>query len=496
MLLRTIVVAVVLLGAVSGAAAAAWVRVADAGLGDPDRGQVDAIAVFGDHVYVASHDGAGAPSVLRAAIATDTLWEVVTPPWDTGAGEVVGLQVVGDALYVGTSGGQIWRHGRRGVWTAQLRPWPDGTPVIALGGWDPGDGPRLCVMVEEATIWCRAAAGWDPLPFLPIPPAERETVRSGQLAGFLDELYVGLGGGSAGDRACEAWRFGVRDGWRAVTRDCFGRPELTWIALGVFERRVYFGTSGHVRPVVMRWDGHALEDVTPSALYECAALFGRCPVHYNAFAVSAGRLHLGTRTGGLGSEADLLSTPDGEAWAFDSLPGFGNPANGAITALGSRDAYLYAGTFNTTTGFEVWRRTPPLADLIPPMLADLWELQRFHGRLIGCLLRGIPCPPDWARLHEPIAEIELALTVVADEATFLVELKAARAAMAEARLLAAGAEQLAAMADKLGDPRQARPLRHEATAAVGDAIRLTRGAVADLRQAVGAGTALPPKAQD
>ena len=288
----------------AAAALDTWVPVAVAGLGDPARKQVDGLTVLGEDVYLATKEAtAGAvPRVFRAAIAEDDVWDDITPPWGGAPGEVKGLEVIADRVAVATADGQVWRLVRAGLWTPLPPPGTGG--LLALGGFDPGDrrGERHCVLRVPTAVWCLQPGGvWAALPAVPV--AEPASVGSGRLAGFRGELYVGLGGASAGDRGCEVWRWNGRDGWRAVTTDCFGRWDdaaggLTFLTdMQVFDGRIYFGTGGHdVAPVLVRFDGRDLEDVTPSDLYSCDGLFGRCPVRYNALAASGGRLYVGTRT--------------------------------------------------------------------------------------------------------------------------------------------------------------------------------------------------------
>ncbi len=59
---------------------------------------------------------------------------------------------------------------------------------------------------------------------------------------------------------------------------------------------------------------------------------------------------------------DIAPGGIGTIWATDGVTftsvvtdGFGNPANAGVTALSSFNGCLYAGTYNPTTGYEVWK---------------------------------------------------------------------------------------------------------------------------------------------
>ena len=166
---------------------------------------------------------------------------------------------------------------------------------------------------------------------------------------------------------------------------------------------------------------------------------------------------------------------DGAAWAFSNEPGFGVELNDTVTAMGSRAGYLYAGVFNGG-GFEVWRRTPLLGHVLPSLLDLLRATERVRVDVARCLLVPFPCPPPWAGLLEPVAQIRLALDVVGDPDP-TGRLKAARAAMFQVSQGIGEAFQLAAIADKLGDTREAHRLRHDATGKLHDAVHLAHATV-------------------
>jgi hypothetical protein len=70
-----------------------------------------------------------------------------------------------------------------------------------------------------------------------------------------------------------------------------------------------------------------------------------------------GLLYMSTTRSG-----DILPGGVGQIWATDGITftrvitdGFGNPSNGGISSLASFNGCLYAGTYNPSTGYEVWK---------------------------------------------------------------------------------------------------------------------------------------------
>ena len=447
-----------------------WVRVATDGLGDPSRVQVDALAVYGEDVYIGVHQAAaeGDVSILCAEMRADHVWTDDTPPWGA-AGDVTALEIVDGALYAATADGQLWSRGRSTRWGAVAYPWPGTPEILHVAGWDPGDGlgVRLCVLREGPVIACRTRDGtWADLPSVPL--SDPSSVESGKLAAYDGDLVAGFGGGSANSRPCEAWRYAPALGWDAITTDGFGGWDdetggLTWITdLEVFDGRLYFGTGGHTTALLTRLGPLGVEDATPYDLYDCSG-FGLCPVRYNALAATPTVLYSGTRTGGLGlPQADVLASDDGLTWRLSNESGFGVELNDTITAMGSRGIYVYAGVFNGGDGFQVWRRNHPFVELIPALYAELWEARLAGIAVLRCLLPFRPCAPPWADLRAPLDEIRLGLDLARHSQDDLAGVKAGIAAMDDVRRLLEDAQGLVAEADDARNKRTGWRLRFRA----------------------------------
>ena len=432
-----------------------WVRVATDGLGDVSRRQVDALAVYRGYVYIATHqsEAGGEVSILRSEMRPDHVWVDDTPTW-AAANDVTALEIVDGLLHASTADGQLWRRGRSSPWSPVAVPWPSARSIFHVTGWDPGGGygVQLCVLREGPAIACRRSDGtWTDLP--PAPLADSSSVESGKLVAYDGDLIAGFGGGSAGSRVCEAWRYASASGWDAITTEGFNgldaaTADPTWITDMVeFEGQLYLGTAGHTGALIARLGPLGEENATPSDLYECSG-FGLCPTRYNALAATPAYLYTGTRTGGLGlPQADVLASEDGLVWWRSNEPGFGVALNDTITAMGSHGIHVYAGTINGD-GFQVWRRNYPFAELIPSLYEELWEARMAGIAVLHCLLPFRLCAPPWDELRAPIDRIRLGFDLAQHTQDDPAEAKSAIAAMGDVREMLDDAEDIVAQADK------------------------------------------------
>jgi hypothetical protein len=490
-----------------------WVRVAAGGLGNPARIQVDGMAVYGDQIYVASGEvtpaGIKQPHIFRAPIRDDTFWAEFSPPWGEAgeADEVTDMIVFQDRLYVSNSGGQIWRTTGIG-WTDVTPDWPGNLAVLSMAPMLPrAGGHRLCVVRASrivmgahvgVDIWCGTPeSGWDQIS---VPPEfdSDPTIQDAILRRFGRDLYLGVGGGSAGSRMCEVWklstpaRFTPSVDWSPVTTDCFGfGDDLTWVSsMAELDFMLYMGTAGHgANAVIYRTNGRDLEDVTPCqprGPYDCSNPFApTVPVRYGSMAVGGARLYAGTRTGNAFPRgADVVVTENGEVWERSNLPGFGE-SNDATTALAGKDAYLYAGTLGTASigGFQVWRRTPELLELIPFMFRDFREMVKLKAGFEGCLI------PLYHQCYFYLGPISLLLGSIdlgfdrakLDDPELIQD---AKKMMSQAESELEEAEQLAALADKEEFVGTSQQLRAQALTHVQEAIKITHSALLHVKIAL------------
>ena len=459
------------------AAADSWTRVGSGGLGDPARGKSIDLTIHGGFVWVSSTDelpGRFRPRLFRRPLVGDEPWTDATPPWgDAVDGHARDLFSFAGDLYVATSFGQVWRH-RGASWSNATPPWAGTLPVHALAAWElvPGTA-TLCAARGSLELHCGVETGTTTtLPRAPL----RDTRPVGQasLIGFRDRLVLAVGGGSEGSRTCEAWLFGGR--WTAMSLDCFGDAGRTWAGqMAILGEHVYVGTGGH-RPngVFELSHGGTYRDVTP-------ALHAFEQIHrYKGAGVAAGRLfvsaHVAFPPPGF---ADVVSTPDGDAWTHSNLPGFGPGfTNSTVEAMDARGPGLYAATVNLENGFEVWRRNFLVAEMIDensPAYRDLIvELRRqalcLRHRIRGCPSR-LVIAERFALLKEGVDTARHP-----DDDTKLILVTRQRFAAAGKEL--AAALELADQADKIAlfDPAKAKPIYLKAAQHLESAMKTTRAA--------------------
>jgi hypothetical protein len=452
------------------------------------------------------------PGVLSSHISSEHLFAMIHSglsslhPWGE-AGEVTDMVVFQDRLYVSNSAGQIWRTTGVG-WTSVTPDWRGSRIVHSMAPMLPrAGGHRLCAVRASRVvagahagveIWCGTPdSGWDKIS---VPPEfdSDPTIQQAILRRFGRDLYLGVGGKSAGSRMCEVWklttppRFTTSVSWTVVTSDCFGLgDDLTWVpAMAEFNFMLYMGTAGHgANAVIYRTNGRDLEDVTPCqprGPYNCLdPFFATVPVRYGSMAVAGGRLYAGTRTGNASPRgADVVVTENAEVWERSNSPGFGE-SNDATTALASKDAYLYAGTFGTASigGFQVWRRTPELLELIPFMFRDFREMVKLKAGLERCL---IPLYPRCYFVLGPISllldSIELGFDRAKSDDPELIQDAQKMISQAESELQEA--EQLAVLANKQEFVGAAQQLRTQALTHVQEAINVTHSTLMHVKAAL------------
>lgn len=512
-----------------------WQRVAHEGLKGvtpiPDgaeassRNEPNAVAIYDGHVYVAAHDfveGVGIPLIFRAPIRNNDIWEDISPPWRAPR-EVEEMVVFRGALYVGTSGGEIWR--RTDHWQEIPNPAPPGEPrdsVYGMTELPTESGSQLCVAYKTSipapTITC-SSFPLDPGSWMRLPSylLEGDGWSLGSVAvGELDgELYVGTkrefvlpDGSTTGE--CYVRRF-LRGEWFPVTNDCFGHAadQRRVLDMEKFGGWLYVGFEGHrsESAVLIRTKPHEFEDVTPHTLYSCAGLGVVCPSRYQTMAATSSHLYVGTRTLGdpdNGGDVLVRDAVDG-SWQFSNEPGFGD-FNQEISALASTDGYVYAAAVNDQ-GFQVWRRLPALAELFPFLERDLDRLRGVlrlpladqcripperpaPGALCrapwpaACVafVRDGRCPGRIRDLFEPFESIHLVIDTARHPDDDQALIKESQLLMAEAEQELHLAGEFAVLALKGGTDREARGLMVQAISHVHHAVATTHRAVRRLQK--------------
>ena len=490
---NTLVISVIIITTGPLIRAEEWVQVASGGFGNSDHVQPDAMVIFENYIYLATSivlpGGEKQPKIYRAPIRDDNSWTEFSPPWGA-AGEVTDFVVFQDRLYVSNSEGQIWKLVGGSSWLDVTPDWPGSSIVHSMAPMLPrAGGYRLCAVRGGIEMWCGTPGGsWDQIN---VPPGfdDDPTIQNAVLRRLGRDLYLGVGGESAGSRQCEVWklttpvRFTTSVAWSPITTDCFGfGDDLTWVsAMNEFNFMLYIGTAGHdATAVVYRTDGSELEDVTPCPLYADCSTFALppllAPVRYGSMAATSNRIYIGTRTPSLPGDmmgADIVFTEGDGHWERSNEPGFGVMGNDTVTALASDRGHLYAGVLNLSNGLEVWRRTPALIELLPYMQLDLKEMVRLKSLLQRCLLPPSPfCPFNFVPISLAFESIYIGFDKADDDNKDL--LLEARKMMERAQSNLKEAEQLAAMADKESNPRVAQKLRIQSLSKLNETIKITR----------------------
>ncbi|MBI4492460.1 MAG: SMP-30/gluconolactonase/LRE family protein [Chloroflexi bacterium] len=183
------------------------------------------------------------------------------------------------------------------------------------------------------------------------------------LAPFGGQLYAGTHNSSGS--GAQLWRGSGGGDWVAVTVNGFGDPTNAGIDhLVEFNGRLYAGTRS--------WDyatsasrGGQVWRSTDGGTWEQVAVAGfgdPSNLEVFRFAVFNNQLYAATwRSGSLGTEVWRSSSGDAGTWSRVLGSGAGDTRNAVGLAFSVFNGFLYAGTYNTTTGGEVWRTADGLA---------------------------------------------------------------------------------------------------------------------------------------
>jgi len=340
----------------------------------------------------------------------------------------------------------------------------------------PNGESQLCAIRGSVEVHC--GIGTTLVERLPaVPLADPTRIGTGDLLYYGRQLFLAVGGESAGSRACEVWRY--NGAWSPVTTNCFGNPDRTWPGrMAVYDDAVYVGTGGHTTNGIFkieRADG-SITDVTP-AFYDPGP-FGAGLRRVPAAAVAASTLFMGTHVSYLPAGSAEVIRLDGTTWARSSEPGFGSDTNQSTNALAGQDTLLYAGTVNLAGGFEVWRRNFWLFETALETTPGYREFVREASRLRGCLLPWPPSPtcPDRLFVAADLRNVKLAFDTARHPGDDQVLLADIRSRFAQAEKELEEALTLAAAADKVAlfDSKAAMALYASSRRQLGGALRSSR----------------------
>jgi len=242
--------------------------------------------------------------------------------------------------------------------------------------------------VGGAQLWRTPdGSNWSPI----TPTWSLSNTEIYDLAPFMGQLYIGMGGGQGG----EIWR-GDGTAWEQVVAGGFGDDNNYAIsAMAEFSGSLYAATANLPPPYgsgngVEVWRSDSGDAGSWVQVNEDG--FGGGPTWTDfVMDVYQGHLYLGLgRVAGGGTEslAELWRT-DGLSWTAVFTDGLGDAGNSHVAAMAEFQGELYIGLRNITTGGQVWRSgdglawTPVFTDgLGDPARSRPYGLIVHDGRLV------------------------------------------------------------------------------------------------------------------
>ncbi|HXF59991.1 MAG TPA: hypothetical protein VNK95_00155 [Caldilineaceae bacterium] len=302
------------------------------GFGSPRTPGVASLEVFNGRLYAGTrdHSGTGARRILRLDDGPNG------PSWTevvgAGFGRIANVYISeltawNGHLYAGTQnwrpdedrsdGGEIWRSADGQNWTPvmtggfgdahnfEITTFTPYSDTLLAAAWNDGTGAQIW-QSNNGADWVRVAENG-----LGNPTNQAVLV----MVPFNGHLYAGTHiYDPDGEVGCELWRSATGADWTQVVTGGLGGPDCYAVqSLAAFGDSLYAGT-GVYDEGEQRYPG--------GQIWRCAAASG----------------------------CDALAD-----WEAVIQPGFGKPENLAIPALVVVDGRLYATTFNSVTGMEVWR---------------------------------------------------------------------------------------------------------------------------------------------
>jgi len=285
----------------------AWTKIISSGFGDPNNQQMEFMAVLNDYIYVGTGNWATGGEVWRSSDGK-TFAKVA----DTGFGNPNNVEVfffpgaiLNGYLYAGTGndaqGGEVYRSSDGIHWT-----------------------------------WIFDVPSWDDIDVFPTLV-------------FENYLYVGSYNTHAGGRI---WRSSNGINWTQINTDGFGDPNnFMAFPATVFNGYLYTGTRNEVTggEVWRTENGLDWTQVNVDGFSNASNIWSFVGP------VFEGSLYVGTANEVFGGTILVLSAVCGNwANAAGMSQGFGTIANVKAMPAVVFNCCLYAGTYNTITGGEIW----------------------------------------------------------------------------------------------------------------------------------------------
>ncbi|MFH1149607.1 MAG: hypothetical protein V1748_03950 [Actinomycetota bacterium] len=339
--------------------ATSWYRVATGGFKVPGDMMASVMAEYHSDLYIGTANYGDGCRVWKRA--EDSWLEVSSEGFGKGRDNisVQSAAVYGDRLIAGTvnneSGAEVWSY--NGTTWSQINTagfGQDNREAASMAVYN----SKLYVGTDNQTsggcqVWCYDGASWtkvseDGSGIGTSPGAV-------SMAVFESQLYVGTRTGEGA--GCEIWRYNGTD-WSKVNVSGFGDDEnLSAESMTVFGSKLYVGTGkwvdgGSDGCEVWAFDGSSWEQVNNDGF---GAVTNRV---VSSMAVYNQRLFAGVESA-LPNGCEVWSYA-GASWTRESDPGFAEDAeNDSVSSMRVWNEELYAGTFNTDDGCEVWTTLQP-----------------------------------------------------------------------------------------------------------------------------------------
>ncbi len=335
-----------------------WEQVNSNGFGDPQAGEVSALAAFRGSLYAGTSNATSGARIYRAP--DGAIWTPVTQPGfgiahDIRPPAILAMTSFNGRLYASTGRGdgpgQIWRTLDGVNWAPMVIHGfgdPDTVDVSALAVYGNWLYAGVTNLISGAQIW-RSYSG-DNNTWTQVASRNQGLVatRVTGFAVFAGALYAAV----ESPGPAQIWR-SSGGGWTAVVTNGFGDPLTTSTGgMAVFAGYLYVG-AGNEAAGAQLWrtpDGVAWEPAVSSAFGDPNNLAVEMVFAFQ------NQLYAGVKNTQTGLE--LWRSPDGVHWKQANLDGFGDSHNSGVNgsnAVAIFQGLLYVGTANAMDGGEVWR---------------------------------------------------------------------------------------------------------------------------------------------
>ncbi|MFH1151472.1 MAG: hypothetical protein V1748_13465 [Actinomycetota bacterium] len=355
-----------------------WGQVNTDGFGNPGSNQPMASAVYKGDLYVGVDDTPAGCAVWRWNAST---WTRVNA---AGFGDVNNSHVMSMAEFSG---------------------------FLYAGTWN---GVTGCELWRTAGVGGPPFTDWTQVNVPGFAGAGNNVVFS--LAAYGNYLYAGTTNFGTG---CEVWRSACSGAapfadWAQVNADGFGAATNTsTLGMTVFDSRLHVATSNGTTgaeiwvtaaaggPPFTDWAqvnadgfGAAVNGGVESMVVKGSYLYAAVGDYWGA---NVSRVFRSTGTGG----------PPYTDWVQVNADDFGDPSNWGCVSLETDGSYLYAGTWNTTTGCQVWRSAcaggPPFTDWAKVNTdgfgdagnTGIWDLPFYNNNLLALAENGASGAEVW-----------------------------------------------------------------------------------------------------